>query len=144
MGTIPESEHVCAISGRSPAASDLVQDADENDDLDTLPIGWVRVTIERRGVNAAWLALQGTKARTLANLLGQIPEEASTEDTAIMRGDMGLLIDAQFIAIESVTPRYATETVTLFIRNPDEDKGVAEEWGKIADALGFPASVAGE
>ena len=144
MSTIPEAEHVCAISGRSPAASDLVQDADENDDLDTLPIGWVRVTVERRGVNPAWLALQGTKARTLANLLGQIPEEASTEDTAIMRGDMGVLIDAQFVGIESVTPRYTTETVTLFVCDPDEDKGVAAEWAKIAAALGFPAAVAGE
>ena len=136
-----DSDYVCAISGRSPKDTDLILDADDSDDLDTLPIGWVRVTVERRGVNTAWLALQGVKARALANMVGQVPDEISEEDKAMFRGDMVVMVDAQFFAIEAATPRYSTESVVLVVRNPDEDAGVAAEWGKVAAALGFPPAV---
>lgn len=136
-----DSDYVCAISGRSPKDTDLILDADDSDDLDTLPIGWVRVTVERRGVNTAWLALQGVKARALANMVGQVPDEISEEEKAMFRGDMVVMVDAQFFAIEAATPRYSTESVVLVVRNPDEDAGVAAEWGKVAAALGFPPAV---
>lgn len=136
-----DPDYICAISGRSPKEADLVLDAAADDDLDMLPVGWVRVTVERRGVNPAWVRILGAKARTLLNLMGQVPDDASDDAKTIMQDDMTTLVDAQFFAIESATPHYQTETVVLIVRNPDEDKGVAEAWGKVAEVLGFPASV---
>ena len=138
-----ESEYVCAISGRSPRETELVLDAPEEDDLDALPIGWIRVTVERRGINPLWLAMVATKTRVQAQLAQQIDPSLPPEEQAASVSDATMLVNAQFCALEARTPKYVTESVELFVRNPDEDKGVAAEWGKIAEALSFPATVTG-
>ena len=137
------SDYVCAISGKEARETDLVLDAAEDDDLDALPVGWVAVTVRRRGINPAWVALQNTKARVLAQVLAQMATDGATdEERAIAQADAGVLVAAQFYGIDSDTPKYRTEAVDLVIRNPDEDKGVADEWAKIAEVLGFSPAVA--
>lgn len=129
-----ESEYVCTLTGRTAREKDLILDAPEDDDLDALPIGWLKVTVERRGVNARWVEVANRKARLYAQVrsqLAEIPEEARAEAVA----DADMAIDAQFFAIEQGTPKYVTVAESVYVRDPDADKQAGEAWSQIAAVL---------
>jgi hypothetical protein len=136
-----DDDYVCAISGKEAREDELVLDAPEDDELEALPVGWIKVTVERRGVNPAWLAVQGAKARLLAQMQATIPADAPDEVRMAMTLDAELIVAAQFHAYEKDTPKYVTEAQERYVLSPDADKGVAEEWAKIAQALDFPPAV---
>lgn len=131
------TEFECALTGMLADEDDLILDAADGDDLEEQPIGWIRVTIERRGVNPAYVALLQAKERLLANALaGTIPPDMPAEDRAVLEADIRLSVDAQFFAIEQGTPKYVTHEDVVYIRNPDGDKQVSKAWGEIAAVLG--------
>lgn len=91
------ADYTCAISGLTAPASEAAEG-----ELDDLPTGWARVTVEIRNANPRWEAIQEAKAQLIAAQLGQIPEaqrEGAKAFTAIM-------VDAQFAALEAATPRF--------------------------------------
>jgi len=129
-----ETEYVCTLTGRTAREKDLILDAPEDDDLDALPIGWLKVTVERRGVSARWVEVQNRKIRLRAQVVGQlseVPEEARAEAIA----DAEMAIDAQFFAIEQGTPKYVTVSESVYVRDPDSDKQAGEAWVQVAAVL---------
>lgn len=135
-----ENEYECAISGKVATDSDLVlDDKHDEDDLAELPVGWVRVTVQRRGVNPAWLEIQKRKARQLAGMQAQIPELPDAERAEAVE-DTRMAVEASFFAIEQGTPKYVTVEDAAYISNPDASKQVAAEWKKIADVLSLDVS----
>lgn len=129
-----DTEYVCTLTGRSAREKDLILDAPDDDDLEALPIGWLKVTVERRGVNARWVEVTQRKMRVRAQLaaqLAEVPEEARAEAVA----DAEMAVDAQFFAIEQGTPKYVTVAETVYVRDPDSDKQAGEAWTQIAAVL---------
>ena len=56
----------CAISGITP---------DENEIFVDIPMGWMRVTVEKQLLNPQWAAIQMVKKGLIESTLLQIPEE---------------------------------------------------------------------
>jgi hypothetical protein len=140
MPSSPASEYECALSGKAAADTDLVPD-DKNDesDLGEMPVGWIRVTVQRRGVNPAWLEIQKRKARQLAGMQAQIPDLADAERAEAVE-DTRMAVEAAFFAIEQGTPKYVTVEDVAYVSNPDANKQIVAEWKKIADALSLDVS----
>jgi hypothetical protein len=57
------SEYVCALSGVEADEADLVASTD--DEAGDLPVGWSRITIQRRVVNPRWIEVQQGKAAVI-------------------------------------------------------------------------------
>lgn len=133
-----ENEFICALSGKSAAASALVEDAPADDGLGALPLDWIEVTVRRRAPNPTWEALQGRKARLIENawagLAAQLPPELPDEEKTEMKADITMSIAVQFAYIESQVERYQTDEITVYVNAADPS--VSKEWVKIADALG--------
>jgi hypothetical protein len=140
MPTDTNTDYECAISGKYAAETDLVLD-DENDEagLDALPIGWIKITAQRRGVNPAWLEIQKRKARQLAGMQAQIPE-GDDADRAEQIEDVKMAVDAAFFAIEKGTPKYVVIEASCVVLNPDANKQVGAEWKGIASVLSLDVS----
>lgn len=135
------SEYECAISGKVAPEADLVLD-DNNDeaDLDNLPVGWVKVTVQRRGVNPEWIEVQKRKQRQLAGMKAQIPDGGSGAERAEQEADVEYAVRAAFFAIEQGTPKYVTVEDVAYVSNPDANKQVGEEWKKLATLLSVDVS----
>lgn len=125
------SEYVCALSGVEADEDDLVVDAE--DDLSDLPVGWSRITIERRLLNPRWLEVQQAKEALVEVTLSQLPEEAREQ----MRPLVTVQVDAQFAALESSIEEYVTDTDEVFVAPPETDKALAAEYFEIRDRLGL-------
>jgi hypothetical protein len=60
------SEYVCALSGVEADEDDLVESTD--DDLSDLPVGWTKITVQRRLISPRWLEVQDAKKRWAAEM----------------------------------------------------------------------------
>jgi hypothetical protein len=129
------TEYECALSGELADKSDLV--ADEDDDM---PVGWTRVTLERRLINPEWLDVQNVKSTLIEAALMQVPEES--------RGAMFPLvmrqIEAQFAALEDRLGQYETVTEVVYIAPVESDEQLASEYNEIRERLGLAAVDADE
>lgn len=135
-----DTEFECAISGKRAPETDLI--LDDNDDesgLDTLPIGWIKITAQRRGINPAWLEIQKRKARQLAGMSAQLPEGDDAERAEQLE-DVKMAVDAAFFAIERGTPKYIIIEASCVVLNPDANRQVAAEWKGIASTLSLDVS----
>jgi hypothetical protein len=126
-------EYVCAITGRS--TNNLVFDAPEDDPMDETPIGWLRITVERRGVNSAWVEIQQVKSVHLAQAAATYPEELTSEQRAEAETVARVSTDAIFAALEQATPKYLTVREVAYIRDPANDGDAAKVWAEIAAEL---------
>ena len=125
------SEYVCALSGVEADEADLVTADDDGGDL---PLGWSRITIQRRIANPRWNEVQQGKAAVVELTLMQIPEEAREQ----MRPLIAIQVDAQFAALEDATEEYLLDEEVVFVAPPESDKALAKEYLEIRDRFGLP------
>ena len=132
------SDYVCALSGAEANEDDLVEGAD--DDLSDLPVGWTKITVQRRLLNPRWLEVQQAKEALVEVTLMQLPEEARDQ----MRPLITVQVDAQFAALEATVAEYTTDTDEVYVAPPESDKALAAEYFEIRDRLGLSNEGFGE
>lgn len=114
-------EIFCAISG-IPAP-----------EVEGLPDGWIKVTIERRYMNPKWMAIQLVKQSLIEQTLGQLPEDQKE----IQQLPVQIQVEAQYIQLEQQTEQYFIDKEDVYISNPQENAGVAKVWDSICEQLGI-------
>jgi len=124
------SEYVCALSGVEADENDLVEGGD---DLGDLPVGWTKITVQRRLFNPRWYEVQQAKAALVEVTLAQIPEEAREQ----MRPLITVQVDAQFAALEASIEEYVVDADEVYVAPPESDKALAAEYFDIRDRLGL-------
>jgi len=126
-----DDEFTCALSGLTPTADEMPDAADQ----DPIPMGWTRVTLERRDPNPEWLRLQAIKVATIQQTLEQIPEEA--------RGQAAMVIEyqvrAQYAALEAQTPKFSTDEVTVYLAPGSRGAEIQKAIDALYDSLGIEA-----
>lgn len=136
-----ETPFTCALSGKAAKQTELAMDADDEDPLGDMPVGWIRVLLSRRMPNPDWLRIAGTKEATIAGqiaqLVQQIPADTPAEARAAAEDHIRVLADAQFCSIEERTPRYVAIEQVAYIADPTRDSSIGAEWKRIGDALGL-------
>lgn len=127
---MPTDEITCAFSGLVPVEADLSDD--DGDDSD-IPAGWVRVTITRREPNPRRVMIAALKAALVERTLGEVPakQRADAEES------IALQIDAQFAALESITPAWLVAEEVAYIAPPARDKQIEAEYQKLRATLGL-------
>ena len=94
-------EYECALTGeQSPAGMDS-----DTDGLGDLPVGWTKITVQRRQYNPQWLLLQQVKEAMMAGSLQQLPPEMREAQAAAIE----LQVTATFYAMEKDTPMYEAD-----------------------------------
>jgi len=125
------TEFECALTGE-------VTEAETGTEI---PLGWTKVTIERRIPSYRWEEIQRGKATMVQASLSQLPEEARE----VMLPLIALEMDARFAALEASVDEWETITETLFISPPERDALVMSEYNQIRDKLGLePLELADE
>jgi hypothetical protein len=124
------SEYVCALSGVEADETDLVE---SSDDLGDLPVGWTKITVQRRLLNPRWYEVQQAKAALVEVTLSQIPDEAREQ----MRPLITVQVDAQFAALEASIDEYVVDVDEVYVAPPESDKALAAEYFDIRDRLGL-------
>lgn len=122
-----ENEFECALSGVTTAGEG---GAHPEDDLEDLPVGWTKVTFERRRYNPEWLAIQQVKSIVKSGFMTTIPEEFRAES----EWTVDIQVKAQFYVLEQSTPRYITEVEEVYVSDSSE---VVEPYNEIRDQLGL-------
>lgn len=117
------SDYVCALSGVEPDDEDLVEASDD------LPVGWTRITFQRRLPNPRYEEIQQAKAALVEVTLGQIPEEAREQ----MRPLVAVQVDAQFAALEANTEEWVMDEEVIFVAPPETDAALASEYLELRD-----------
>ena len=156
------TEYVCSLSGVEAEAEDVVDDA--QDSLGDLPVGWTKVTFQRRLMNPRWDEIQQAKDLLVQAALEQIPEEARENAAPVVE----IQIDAQFAALEASFRAAVGPVFSDFVRNarlanplsfveqsrlidevvyvapPELDRALASEFYSVRDRLGLPIPLASE
>lgn len=133
MATTEETEYVCALSGVAADDEALVVDAADDDDLEELPVGWTRVTLDRRMKNPRYEMIQQVMAGVIEQTLAQVPE--ANRDAA--RPLLALQVEAQYAVLLDRTPPYLTETEVTFIAPPDSDTALKAAYTGLRTTLGL-------
>ena len=117
------TEFECALSGE-------VTEAETGTEI---PLGWTRVTIERRVPSYRWEEIQRGKATMIQASLTQLPEEARE----VMLPLVALEMEARFAALEATVEEWDTITEVVYISPPERDGLVMNEYNQIRDKLGL-------
>ena len=125
------TESVCSLSG---VEADDTEVLEGSDDLGAMPVGWTRVTFQRRLINPRWEEIQQGKEALINVALSQVPEE-HREDARVL---IALQIDAQFATLEAGTDRYAVYDEVIYVAPPELDRTLATEFFSIRERLGLP------
>jgi len=126
------NEYVCSLSGVEAEDEELVVDAD--DALGEMPLGWTKVTFQRRLENPRWEDVQQAKGALVQAALSQVPEEAREQAAPVV----AVQIDAQFAALEASIDRYVIFEETIYVAPPELDRALAAEFYSVRDRLGLP------
>ena len=125
------SNFICALSGEQADDDDLVEDSP--DELDNMPIGWTRITFERRLVNPRYAMVQQAKAMLVDAALANVPEEAREQARPLVQ----IQLDAQFAALEAETVEFSIEREVVYVSDTDQNTLVAKEFDAVREALGL-------
>lgn len=124
-------DYECALSGLTEEGIEDTSGLAEDDDLGDLPVGWTRVTLQRRVLNPKWLMVQQVKNMAIQGLLSQVPPEMREAQAWAL----SLQVEAQFHALEKDTPQFVTIEDVAFLSN---NEGVLEPYNELRDMLGLP------
>jgi hypothetical protein len=119
----------CAISGITP---------DENEFFDDAPLGWVKITVERKHINPQWAAVQMVKKGLIETTLAALPED----QRELQRLGIEIQVEAQFYGYESEIDQFITQEEEVFVSPPERDETIGESWSQIEDALGLEENFA--
>jgi hypothetical protein len=129
------TQFVCALTGEEADDRDVL----ENDEFDGMPIGWTRVTVERRIVNPRYLQIVQGKRMLVQAALSQMPEEARSAMAPLV----SMQIDAQFASLVELTPEYEIEREVVYVSDPADNTVLAREWNDMRDSFGLaPVEIA--
>ena len=125
-----ESDYVCCLSGGVPQANSLVEDLGD-DELEDLPVGWVRVTFQRRLHNPKWSQIQKVKGATVEQMMTSVDDDIAKE----IRQVIELQVEAQYAVLEASTPPFLVEEKVTFIGDPDENSQLKSAYDKVLKSL---------
>jgi len=126
-------EIVCSLSGITPTDETIMFDPPKQPEY--LPVGWIKVTIERKYPNPEWIKLQNVKKGLVEAALTQIPEEHRN----LQRQNVELQVEAQYAQLEA-TEKYKMTVIdkeTVFISPPEADEEIMEEYENLMELLGI-------
>ena len=121
---------LCALSGEESDSDTLVLN---DDPLGEFPEGWSRITIERRQPNPRFVEIQSVKRALVSAALSQMPEEAQAQ----MYPLVALQIDAQFAALEELTPEYMIVREVVHVGDFANSRVLATEYSNLRETLGL-------
>ena len=124
-------DYTCALSGIAAKDEERPKHSTQIDELEDLPVGWSKVTIQTRVKNPHWINIQQIKVTVLEQLIQQVDDEQKEEARKIMKYQ----VDAQFAALESMTSPYFIDERVCYISNPESSKGVKDEWDSLIERL---------
>jgi hypothetical protein len=139
--------YTCSISNIDAAEEDLIDDlrAIDDDGLGSLPLGWSRVTIEKRVMNPMWEKIKQAKDMLYQTNMMQAKmraEQAQQTVTPEQMAEVELLIklqiEAQFSSLEANTEQFMVFTETVTISPIEHSESVAADFFQARDLLGFP------
>jgi hypothetical protein len=125
-------EFECALTGIVEPATQ----PDASDGLDSLPVGWTKITIARRSYNPKWLMIQQVKNAMMEGLMSQLP--ADIQD--LQRLAIDLQVEAQFHSIEKDTPTYVKDIDDVVYLSDSGD--IVESINEVRALIGLDAIVA--
>lgn len=115
------------------------EDARTGDKLGGLPLGWTRITVERRLPNPEWMSLMEAKQAIFASQAAQMQQlgEAQGVPAELIEAQVSLIgfqLDATFYPQERDTPLFVLEREVVYVDTMDpavlvEFNGVREELG---------------
>ena len=115
----------CALSGITPNDNELL-DSD-------IPLGWVKVSLERQFLNPQWAAVQLVKRGMIESTLASIPEA----DRELQRMGIEIQVNASFHAYEQDIDQFITIGEDVFISPPENSDEMKKEWDKFCNSLGL-------
>jgi len=121
---------LCALSGEESDPETLVLN---DDPLGEFPEGWSRITIERRQPNPRFVEIQSVKRALVSAALSQMPEEAQGQ----MYPLVAMQIDAQFAALEELTPEYMIVREVVHVGDFANSRVLATEYSNLRETLGL-------
>jgi hypothetical protein len=141
--TVAEEEFVCALSGIGAQEDELVEDDGEDaDDLGELPVGWIKITVQRRAINPEWLEMQ--QARTaMGEMLKAQTAQVPEEHRGALLATLAWQNRATFAALEKSIPKYVTFDDEAYVKDPTANEEIATAWRAIADQLDLDVETGG-
>lgn len=121
------NEYECALTGTTEEAVESVS----ADGLDSLPVGWTKITIARRVYNPKWLMIQQVKEAMIEGLMAQMPPDVAD----IQRYSLVLQVEAQFHAMEKDTPVYVRDVDDVIFLSDSGD--IVETINEVRSTLGL-------
>ena len=122
-------DYECALSGLTQSGIEEAS-VDSDDDLFDMPVGWTKVTFQRREYNPKWLMIQEMKQMVIQGMMTQVPEEMQRAQGWLF----GLQAEAQFHSLEKDTPMFITVEDVAYVSDHGE---VKEELAEMKDVLGL-------
>ena len=121
--------YTCALSGLRATEEEIVDGE--------FPDGWIEITINRKFINPKWEAIQYVKQGLLAQYLQGVPED-QREDQIMA---LSIQVEASMAMLESQTEKWAEDSSTLYIANPDDNVALMAEYNKFRKFLGLKPEV---
>lgn len=125
-------EYECALTGVVEPGGQ-VEKGEKADGLEDLPVGWTKITIQRRTFNPKWLMIQQVKEAMIEGLLSQLPEEVQQ----LQKYAVVLQVEAQFHALEQATSIYSKDVDDVVYISDAGD--VLETFNEMRELLGLGA-----
>lgn len=125
---------ICSLSGVEAPEEEILPD-DMADDLGLLPMGWTRITIDRRLPSQEWQEIQQVKMIMAEAAVQQLPEDQRVPEA--IRA-IQIQIAAQFASLEANLSPFSNMKEVLFLAPPELDPALAKEFFEIRDRLGLP------
>lgn len=121
--------YTCALSGLRATEEEVIDGE--------FPDGWIEITINRKFINPKWEAIQYVKQGLLAQYLQGVPED-QREDQIMA---LSIQVEASMAMLESQTDKWAEDSSTLYIANPDDNVALMAEYNKFRKFLGLKPEV---
>jgi len=125
---------VCSLSGVEAPEEEILPD-DLADGLGLLPMGWTRLTIDRRLPSQDWQEVQQVKMLLAEAAFQQLPKEQQVPEA---KRTIQIQIAAQFAALEASMSPFNNLQEVIFLAPPELDPALAKEFFDIRGRLGLP------
>ena len=125
---------ICSLSGVEAPETEILPD-DLADGLGLLPVGWTRITIERRLPAPEWQEIQQVKSIMAEAASQQLPKDQQIPEA--IRA-IQIQVAAQFASLEANLSPFSNMKEVLFLAPPELDPALATEFFDIRDRLGLP------
>ena len=120
----------CAFSGIAPTEEELFSE---------IPVGWIRVTVEKQLINPQWAAIQMVKKGLVESTLLQIPEE----HREMQRMGVEIQVAAQFHSYEEQFEQFLAVSEEAYISNPNNNEEIKKAFEELVDTLGLEEDFVG-